>query len=302
MSGTGAQLLAMAKLAARGLRSAGGERPSVPPAPKRRIALEERIAPDPGRVARYLRATDGERITALRGEDAIVPPTFCATWETAATLRLLTELEGDFPLGGVLHLETELVPLRPFRPDDRGRCRLELERSETTPRGVRLTLAARNWNAAEQLCSQSTSVYLIRAREAPAGTSRRERAEGGETEAGWEELHGWRLEAGAGRRYALASGDFNPIHLWSLTARPFGFRRPILHGYCTQGMVANALVERRFRGDPTALRRLRIAFRVPLLLPARVRLLVREREGSGEFQVVGEEPGRVFAEGSFAGG
>ena len=48
---------------------------------------------------------------------------------------------------------------------------------------------------------------------------------------GWGELARWELPAGAGRRYARVSGDYNPIHLWALTARPFGFRAPILHGY-----------------------------------------------------------------------
>ncbi|MBV9773674.1 MAG: hypothetical protein JO040_06970 [Gemmatimonadetes bacterium] len=301
MSGAAEQLLTMAKLAVRGMRPGGGERPSASLAPRRRIALEERVAPDPGRAARYLRATDGERIGALGGDEGTVSPCYCATWETAVTLRLLSQLEGDFPLGGVLHLESELLPLRPLRADDHVRCRLELERSETTPRGVRLTLTARNWNGAEQLCSQSTAVYLIRSRDAAASpASSRQAPDAGEGE-GWEELHRWALRSGAGRRYALASGDYNPIHLWSWTARPFGFRRPILHGHCTRAMVAHVLIERRFRGDPTGLRRLGITFRAPLLLPARVCLQVRETEGRGEFRVVGEDGAKVYAEGSFAG-
>lgn len=300
MNGTSSHLLNMAKLAVRGIRARGGERPSIPPSPRRRIALEERVALDPARARRYLRATDGGRIAALQGAEGVVSPCYCATWETAAALQLMTQLEGDFPLGGVLHLESELVPLRPLRPDDRVRCRLELERTESSPRGVRLTLTARNWNAAEQLCSESRAVYLIRSREASSGAGRRREGEEAPS-SGWEEVHRWALRSGAGRRYALASGDFNPIHLWGWTARPFGFRRPVLHGYCTQAMVAHALIERRFRGDPTALRRLRIAFRAPLLLPARVRLEVRDGPEQREFRVVGEDGGRVYAEGSFAG-
>ena len=33
-----------------------------------------------------------------------------------------------------------------------------------------------------------------------------------------------------GRRYGRVSGDFNPIHWHALTARPFGFKRAIVHG------------------------------------------------------------------------
>ncbi len=259
--------------------------------------------PEPARLAGYLRATDGARIAAFGGAEALAPPTYCATWETVAALELLSLALESLPLGGVVHLESELLPLRALRPGDRVRCRVELERTEATARGLRLLLVARNWNAAEHLCSQSSAAFLVRPREAasvPPEERPADGAEDGEPPAGWEELARWGLRAGAGRRYALASGDFNPIHLWGWTARPFGFRRPILHGFCTEAMVANALVERRFRGDPTALRRLRVVFRAPLLLPARVRLLVGEEDGHQAFRVAGED-GRVYASGEFVG-
>ena len=298
MMGRTEHLRAMARLVLRGLRERGGEE-AQPRAPRRRTAVErEGPAPAPPRVRAYARATDGERISAFRGEDAILPPTLCATWETALVLELLCSLDTPLPLGGVLHLESERVPLRPLRPADRVRCRVELERAETIPRGVRLTVCARNWNGSGQLCTEGSAVFLVRSRDPSVGKSRAD--EGASAGEGWAEVARWRLGSGAGRRYALASGDFNPIHLWGLTARPFGFRRPILHGFCTEGMVAHALVERLLGGDPTALRRLHVVFRAPLLLPAEARLLVGEREGRRAFRVVSGE--RVCAEGEFVGG
>ncbi|MFZ5478574.1 MAG: MaoC/PaaZ C-terminal domain-containing protein [Myxococcota bacterium] len=50
----------------------------------------------------------------------------------------------------------------------------------------------------------------------------------------------WRLPPDQGRRYAAVSGDANPIHLWGITARLFGFRRPIAHGWWA---LARALAE-----------------------------------------------------------
>ncbi|HEX2189295.1 MAG TPA: MaoC/PaaZ C-terminal domain-containing protein [Longimicrobiaceae bacterium] len=299
-------LLAMARLAARGLRSPKpGASPS--PAPRRRIAVERRdVAPAPERLTRYLRATDGTRIAAFRGAEARLPPLYSATWETSAALELLAQLAESLPsVGGVVHLESEVVPLRPLRPGDRVRCRLELERVDETPRGARVQVAARSWNGAEQLCSQGSAVFLVRTRERPpaggGGRPRDREPEPPPAGEGWAEVARWRLGSGAGRRYALASGDFNPIHLWGWTARPFGFPRPILHGFCTAAMVAHALVEHRLGGDPGALRRLRIAFRAPLLLPARVRLLAGEEGGRHAFRVTDEEGARTFAEGDFAG-
>ncbi len=306
MTGGADALLAMARLAVRGMRAPRpGARPAV--APRRRTAMEHRgTVPPPERLLPYLRATDGARVAAFQGADGVVPPLYCTTWETLATLELLTQVADGLPsFAGVVHLEGETLPLRPFRPGDRVRCRVELERVEETPRGFRLLVTSRNWNGAEQLCSEGSAAFLVKTRGAAPS---REGARPRDVEAapaappdGWEEVARWRLGSGAGRRYALASGDYNPIHLWGWTARPFGFSRPILHGFCTEAMVAHALVERRFRGDPAALRRVSIAFRAPLLLPAGVRLLAGDVEGRQGFRVVSEDGSRTFAEGEFTG-
>ncbi|HYJ79566.1 MAG TPA: MaoC/PaaZ C-terminal domain-containing protein [Longimicrobiaceae bacterium] len=306
-----AALRSMLRLVARGLASRGDAQP-LPEVPRRRPAVErDGIAVEPARVERYLRATAGGGIARLRGGDAVVSPVFPATWETAQALELFAGLEHPLP-AGVVHVEGELVSLRPIAAADRIRCRVELERADPVRRGIRLVLVARNWNAAGQLCTQSTTAFLARSRAPPAeeaddaGAARSSsRAEGdprAEPPEEWDEAASWRLRGDAGRRYAAVSGDYNPIHLWSFTARPFGFRRPILHGFCTQAMVAHALIMQRFDGDPTALRRLRIAFRAPLPLPSVARLLVGERMSQRWFRVVDERGETVFAEGTYAGG
>ena len=300
----------MLRLVVRGMRQRG-EAELPPQVPRRKPAVErDNIALDARLLERYLRATEGHRIARLHGADAVVSPVFPATWETALSLELLAGLDQPLPSGGMVHLESELLALRPISAADHVRCRVELERAERVRRGIRLTLNTRNWTAAGQLCTQGTVVLLARTRapadnlprEAGRGSSRDEGDPRAEPPSAWDEAAEWRLGGGAGRRYAAVSGDYNPIHLWSWTARPFGFQRPILHGFCTQAMVAHALVEHRFGGDPAALRRLRIAFRAPLLLPGRARLLLGERLGQRWFRVVGEDDEKVFAEGTYAGG
>lgn len=303
MGGRLATLGSMLRLVARSFRASGDVEP-LPEVPKRKPSVEcEGIALEPKRLERYLRATAGDSVARLRGADAVVSPVFPATWETAQALELFAGLDRPLP-AGVVHVEGELVSVRPIAPDDRIRCRVELERAEQTRRGVRLILTCRNWNAAGQLCTQSVAAFLARTRrpesDAPRDPdARREEREGPDE---WEEVTGWKLRGDAGRRYAAVSGDYNPIHLYGWTARPFGFRRPILHGFCTQAMVAHALIEHRFDGDPTALRRLRIAFRAPLLLPGAARLMVGEHQGQRVFRVVDDSGDKVFADGSYAGG
>ena len=72
----------------------------------------------------------------------------------------------------------------------------------------------------------------------------------------------WQLPAGLGRRHARVSGDYNPIHLSALTARPLGFPRAIAHGMWTVARCGAALPGHR---RPAR-------FRAPVTLPSRGRL------------------------------
>lgn len=75
----------------------------------------------------------------------------------------------------------------------------------------------------------------------------------------------WRLPAGLGRDYAAVSGDVNPIHLWSLTAKAFGFPRAIAHG-----MWAHARALAALEGRLPSTYEVSVDFRKPVLLPSTV--------------------------------
>src|SRR5206468_309474 len=75
----------------------------------------------------------------------------------------------------------------------------------------------------------------------------------------------WRLPGDLGRRYGTVSGDLNPIHVHSLTARLFGFPSAIAHGMWTKARCLAALAPRlpeRFTAEA--------AFKKPIVLPATV--------------------------------
>ena len=60
------------------------------------------------------------------------------------------------------------------------------------------------------------------------------------------------------------SGDMNPLHADPAVARAAGFDRPILHGLCTYGMAARALVQAWGDGDARRLTRLDVRFSAPV--------------------------------------
>jgi acyl dehydratase len=90
----------------------------------------------------------------------------------------------------------------------------------------------------------------------------------------------WQLGADLGRRYAAVSGDRNPIHLYDVTARPFGFRRHIAHGMWT---LARCLAE--LGGDVPPTMRCEASFRRPVPLPGRVAFTAAAVDGGADFSV-----------------
>ena len=75
----------------------------------------------------------------------------------------------------------------------------------------------------------------------------------------------WKLDGGLGRRYGAISGDRNPIHLYPITAKAFGFPSNIAHGMWTKARCLAALQNKlpdAFTVD--------VEFRKPILLPGSV--------------------------------
>ncbi|HET7689355.1 MAG TPA: MaoC/PaaZ C-terminal domain-containing protein [Nocardioidaceae bacterium] len=75
----------------------------------------------------------------------------------------------------------------------------------------------------------------------------------------------WRLAGDLGRRYGAVSGDRNPIHLYGVTAKAFGFPRQIAHGMWSMARCVASL-ENRLDEAVTV----EVAFKTPILLPGTV--------------------------------
>lgn len=92
------------------------------------------------------------------------------------------------------------------------------------------------------------------------------------------ELAYWRLASDAGLRFAMLTGDFNPVHWSRRYARAAGFRDTILHGFSTMARAMEGLHRGLFAGDTRRIATFDVKFTRPLVLPARVGLYLRDRE------------------------
>ena len=75
----------------------------------------------------------------------------------------------------------------------------------------------------------------------------------------------WQLPGSLGRDYAAVSGDHNPIHLYPLSAKAFGFKRQIAHGMWSKARCVAAFANRL--GDEATVE---VEFKKPIFLPGKV--------------------------------
>jgi acyl dehydratase len=297
------QLRALGRYLISGWR--GGSPSGDPRGVRPRVAIEGvGLTATPKVIRRYLRATDGGTIGPLES-GGLIPPTLPSIWESAFVLDLLRLCGFPFPRGGIIHLGSERIFLRLVEAASRLSVRIEVKDVRSTERGTVVVVNSETRERAGRLCGTADLRFLLRGVEMDGPDDIRSAPAGPAGASGWSAVASWRLRTRHARRFARASGDFNPVHLGVLSARLLGFRRPLLHGACTEAMVAHGLVRGRLGGDPAALRRLEIDFSAPLQLPAEVHLLVsqqQDQEGAGSFRLTGADLARTpYAHGTWVG-
>jgi len=225
---------------------------------------------DPEKVTAYA------KVCGFSLRDSL-PPTYPHV--LAFPLHLAVMAEGSFPFGavGLVHIENRIVQHRPLGLGEELKLRVRPTKLEPHPRGQTFGLATEAWSG-RQKAWESVSTMLRRgpsqADVAVSTGMREEMRPHGEGEAGAGEDEApapsaeWRLRGDLGRRYAAVSGDRNPIHMHSLTARPLGFPGAIAHGMWTKARCLAALEGRL----PDAFV-VEVRFRKPIVLPARVEFL-----------------------------
>jgi acyl dehydratase len=182
----------------------------------------------------------------------------------AFPLHMAVMSDGSFPFGavGLVHVENSITQKRPIGIDEEMTIRVSPTQLQPHPKGKTFSLETEVFVGGEAVW-RSTSTMLRR-----GGSN----GDAPKQEKGFEPLPAdapasaeWKLPGDLGRRYGGVSGDRNPIHMHSLTAKPLGFPGAIAHGMWTKAR-ALAQIESKL---PDAFE-VEVRFRKPILLPARV--------------------------------
>eukprot|EP00929_Paragymnodinium_shiwhaense_P014079 TRINITY_DN121960_c0_g1_i1.p1 TRINITY_DN121960_c0_g1~~TRINITY_DN121960_c0_g1_i1.p1 ORF type:complete len:298 (-),score=78.96 TRINITY_DN121960_c0_g1_i1:189-1082(-) len=102
-----------------------------------------------------------------------------------------------------------------------------------------------------------------------------------------------KTDARASQIYRL-SGDYNPLHIDPNMSAMMGFKEPIIHGLCSLGHAARALLQMWCDNDPAKYKSLRLRFSSPVL-PGQTLVVESWKTGptSVLFQVKVKETGKV---------
>lgn len=235
------------------------------------------VRPGAGQLARY-------RAVCGFDADGFLPLTYPQVLATPLHLALVGRPDFPHRVFGLIHVRNHIQQLRRL-PEDAVLCvSAGFEAQREVPAGVELDLVT-VVEVEGALAWKATTTVLRRA------ATRREgerKARAGDEDAqrfAASRPASWSVASDTGRRYARASGDYNPIHLTPLTARPFGFPRAIVHGMWT---LARCVAE---LGEAAHAERLalRCEFRRPLLLPSQVTFQTLRRDGAVDFRVSAQD-------------
>ncbi|MFT6145784.1 MAG: acyl dehydratase [Myxococcota bacterium] len=100
------------------------------------------------------------------------------------------------------------------------------------------------------------------------------------------------VDADQADRYAVASGDDNPIHVNEATAKAAGLPGVILHGLCTMAFAQRDLITEVAGGDPRKLKRVGVRF-AKTVFPGDTLTLKVWRDGSSVSFVTENSDGKA---------
>ena len=244
----------------------------------------------------YAAATD-DLNAAYQGEEGVAPPMFHVRGMIELMVQMAEDPELDIEVLRLVHGEHAMAFHRPLRNGEVVHLDGQLVAVDDKASGRVFAFALRGRVADEVVLAGRTTYFVRNPPSTQQSRAPKDRAAAPEPPPpNW--MCTQQVTDDQAVRYALASGDHNPIHTDPDVAQSAGLPGPILHGLCTLALTARDLVNRYCDADPGDLLSLSVRWARPVFPGSTLRLEVWEQGGGFlEFRVLGPDDKPVLVHG-----
>ncbi|MCP5160135.1 MAG: hypothetical protein H7A00_00395 [Hahellaceae bacterium] len=193
-----------------------------------------------------------------------LPATYLHVLAFKMHMALITHPKFPLPLMGLVHVRNSIDQKRPVSASEMIDMTSQLGALRQTPSGTEFDIITRAFIAG-QVVWEEVSTMLHRA----PTTAPKAKPKVSPPALACQTF--WSLSANLGRQYARLSGDYNPIHLYGLTAQLFGFKQAIIHGMYSKARSLAELDNQSQLALSSKAFNIEVQFKLPVFLPATVR-------------------------------
>ena len=222
-----------------------------------------------------------------------LPITYPQIMSTALQIKLMLQPEFPFSPIGAVHLRNEISQLKQIGANQPLDFVVQTLPMRQTPNGYEIDFVSQALSENELLWQVVATVLVRRKLDVDAKPKKEHTAK-----ASLEHTLQWELADDLGRRYARASGDYNPIHLYPYTANFLGFKRQIAHGMWSKSRCLAHL-------NPGGIKEsvvVKAGFKLPVYLPTTVTMMHESHGSETQFELRGPTGRRPHLVGSLKTG
>jgi acyl dehydratase len=242
----------------------------IPKLPTTRITLSN-VTADPKKVEKY------SEICGFEQGNKQLPMTFPHLLAFPLHLELMLLRDFPFAVMGMVHVRNEISQHRAIKIFETMDITCYFSDIRTTEKGYDIDIKT-DIHIAGEVVWESISTNLVRKKTNIAPATKKNETN---TLPDYPNKEFWKLSTDLGRRYALISGDSNPIHLFSMSAKLFGFKGHIAHGMWSKARMVAALYNKL---DSEACKVV-VDFKLPIFLPTSIQLNYELNDKTIEFDL-----------------
>ena len=207
---------------------------------------------------------------------AHLPATFPHIMAFPLHMKLLTDSKFPLPLLGLVHLKNSITQYRPLNSNEIIDLSCSLSKERNTVIGTQFDIITKAMVAGKVVWEESSTILHRTKKTAAKGKKIHPSLPS------YTNTEAWVLSTKLGRQYAKVSSDFNLIHLYSWSAKIFGFDKAIIHGMWTKTRCIAALTDQL--GDQPF--NVDVDFKLPVFLPDTVKFNWQQEGKAINFQLL----------------